>query len=210
VGSEASFRPRRATELVSESLSDVTEIIRVAAELQAYCEAQGWRFCYIGGLALQHWGEPRQTVDVDLTLLTGFGGEESFIAKLLSRYAGRIDDPAGFARTRRVLLLRSESGVGIDVALGGLPFEEDLVARSETARFPGGTLLRLCSAEDLIILKAFASRPRDWLDIEGIIVRRTGKLDWAYVLRQLAPLSELKDAPEILVELAKRRTEFER
>jgi hypothetical protein len=50
----------------------VNEVIRAAAELQAVCESQSWRFCFIGGLALQRWGEPRETVDVDLTLLTGF------------------------------------------------------------------------------------------------------------------------------------------
>ena len=30
----------------------------------------------MGGVALQRWGEPRLTQDVDLTLLTGFGDEE--------------------------------------------------------------------------------------------------------------------------------------
>jgi hypothetical protein len=51
----------------------VTEVIRAAAELQTVCLEQGWRFCFIGGLALQRWGEPRETVDVGLTVLTGFG-----------------------------------------------------------------------------------------------------------------------------------------
>ena len=130
----------------------------MAADLQAFCEARDWRFCFIGGLALQRWGEPRETIDVDVTLLAGFGGEEPFIAPLLDRYAGRIDDAAGFARTHRVLLLRSASGVGIDVALGGLPFEELVVARATPFPFPGDVPLLTCSAEDLVVLKAFAAR----------------------------------------------------
>lgn len=186
------------------------ELLRVARDLQSFCDAEGWRHCLIGGLALQQWGEPRETVDVDITLLTGFGGEDAFAAKLLSRFAGRIDDAAGFARTRRVLLLRSSSGVGIDIAFGALPFEEEVVSRSRPAPFPSGVSLRVCSPEDLVVLKAFAARPRDWLDIEGVIVRQTGKLDWGYVLRQLQPLAELKEAPEIVVELKKRRAELER
>jgi len=48
------------------------------------------------------------------------------------------------------------------------------------------------------------------LDVEGVIVRQTGKLDWPYIQRHLAPLAELKGQPEILVELEKRRVEFER
>jgi hypothetical protein len=49
----------------------VIELIRAASDLQALCEAEGFRFCFIGGLAVQRWGEPRETVDVDMTLLTG-------------------------------------------------------------------------------------------------------------------------------------------
>jgi len=187
----------------------VIELIRVASDLQNFCAARQWRFCLIGGLALQRWGEPRETVDVDLTLLTGFGGEEPFIVALLDRFEGRVDDPAGFARTNRVLLLRSESGVGIDIALGGLPFEELVVSRATRFAFPGDVRLLTCSAEDLIVLKAFAARGQDWVDIEGIIVRQAGALDWTYVDEQLSPLAALKDAPEILTELARRRTEFQ-
>lgn len=185
------------------------ELIRAAHDLQTFCETEGWRFCIIGGLAVQRWGEPRETVDVDLTLLTGFGGEEPFIRTLLRQYPGRVDDPAEFARVNRVLLLRAPSGVGIDIALGALPFEESVVSRSSLFSFPGGVRLRTCSAEDLIVLKAFASRPRDWIDIEGIIVRQAGKLDWTYIGGQLRPLAELKEAPEILSELSKRREELE-
>ena len=49
----------------------MNEVIRAAAELQTVCEEECCRFCFIGGLAVQRWGEPRETVDVDLTLLTG-------------------------------------------------------------------------------------------------------------------------------------------
>ena len=186
------------------------ELIRVAAELQGVFEAEGWQFCFIGGLALQRWGEPRETVDVDVTLLTGFGGEERFVKKLLEQFQGRMNNVEEFALTRRVLLLRSRSGVGIDIALGGLPFEESAVSRSSVFAFPTNTLLRTCSAEDLVVMKSFAARSRDWADIEGIIVRQTGKLDWTYIHSQLDPLVELKEAPEILTELEKRRIEFER
>ncbi len=107
------------------------------------------------------------------------------------------------------MLLRSSSGVGIDIALGALPFEESAVTRASLFAFPGDVFLRTCSAEDLIIMKAFAARGRDWVDIEGVIIRQAGKLKWDYINEQLGPLAELKDAPEILNELEKRRVEFE-
>ena len=169
-----------------------------------------WRFCFIGGLALQRWGEPRQTVDVDLTLLTGFGGEETFVKILVKQFEPRIPEASEFALKNRVLLLRAKSGVGLDIALGGLPFEESVIARSSLFSYPEGRQLRTCSAEDLIVLKAFAARAKDWTDIEGIIVRQTGRLDWSYIRSQLAPLADLKGAAEIVGELEKRRREFEK
>jgi len=43
-----------------------------AKEVADFMKARRWKFCVIGGLAVQRWGEPRLTQDADLTLLTGF------------------------------------------------------------------------------------------------------------------------------------------
>lgn len=187
----------------------MNEIVRAASELQSVCEAHEWKFCFIGGLALQRWGEPRETVDVDLTLLTGFGGEDQFIDVLLQHFEGRIPDAGQFALRNRVLLLKSGTGVGLDIALGALPFEELAVQRSSLFVYPPDIPLRTCSAEDLIVMKSFAGRGQDWVDVERVIVRQTGKLDWTYINQQLKPLVELKGLPGILDELDRRRKTFE-
>ncbi|AMY12949.1 hypothetical protein LuPra_06233 [Luteitalea pratensis] len=184
-------------------------LIRAAADLQAVCEAQQWRFCFIGGLAVLRWGEPRETIDVDLTLITGFGREREFVSVLLDAFRPRIDDAGAFAERNRVLLLRAASGVGLDIALGGLPFEELAVERSTRFTYPPDVSLRTCSAEDLIVLKAFADRPKDWVDIEGVIVRQSRQLDWPYVCAQLAPLAELKEEPELLDRLEQTRARID-
>lgn len=87
-------------------------LIRAAADLQTVCESHQWRFCFIGGLAVLRWGEPRETVDVDLTLITGFGHESEFVSVLTKAFQPRIDDAAAFAQVNRVLLLVAASGVG--------------------------------------------------------------------------------------------------
>ena len=61
------------------------ELFRLAAELQDVCQHERWQFCFIGGVAVQRWGEPRVTQDVDMTILTGFGNEQSYIDFLLRR-----------------------------------------------------------------------------------------------------------------------------
>jgi hypothetical protein len=86
----------------SKRQSIVNEVIKAAAELQAVCQSQGWQFCFIGGLALQRWGEPRETVDVDLSLFADFGNEEQFIDVLLKQFEGRISDEITQTNINRV------------------------------------------------------------------------------------------------------------
>jgi hypothetical protein len=183
----------------------VNEVLKAAQEAQAFCESKGWKFCVIGGLALIRWGEPRETVDVDLTLLTGFGNELSFARAIVEKFQPRIEGAIEFALQNRVLLVRSSAGVGIDIALGALPFEESAIKRSSACDFGPEINLRTCSAEDLVVFKAFAARPKDWIDIEGVLIRNAGKLDWNYIISHLAPLAELKGAPEILKQLEQMR-----
>lgn len=185
------------------------DLFQVAVDLQSFLLARKWKFCFIGGLALQRWGEPRVTQDVDCTLLTGFGGELHFVRELLGRYEARIEEAETFALQNRVLLLRSGSGIGIDMALGGLPFEALVVERATSFRFLPDVELRTCSAEDLIVLKAFADRRRDWADIEGILARQAGRLDWEYVYARLRPLCELKENVDIVDALKSLQLEGE-
>lgn len=182
----------------------MNELCRVALDVQSECEKHQWRFCFIGGLAVQHWGEPRFTRDVDLTLLTGFGNEEAYIDPFLKVFAPRIEGCRDFALQNRVLLLKSSEGIGIDIALGALPFEEHAVDRSHLIEVEPGAILRLCSAEDLVVMKAFADRLQDQLDVQRILERQgIGNLDWDYIATHLAPLCQLKGAPEILKRLDK-------
>jgi len=109
---------------------------------------------------------------------------------------GRLSDAREFALRNRVVLLRSALGVPIDVALGAMPFEERAVVRASTFSVQSGVELTTCSAEDLIVFKAFAGREKDWLDIEGIAVRQGDQLDQTLIWAELAPLLELKEAPE--------------
>lgn len=83
--------------------------------------------------------------------------------------------------------LRTE-GPDLDIALGGLPFEEASVARSTLFTFPPDVPLRTCSAEDLVVLKAFADRPKDWVDIEGILIRQASAMDWDALLDKQSEL----------------------
>ena len=176
----------------------LNNILQAAVSLGQQLEILGIPYCVIGGVAVQRWGEPRQTVDVDATLLTGFGCEESTIERLLSQFNSRIDNPYEFALQNRILLLKSPQGTDIDLSFGALPFEERLIARSSEWHVPRHGIIRTCSAEDLVVLKAFASRPQDWIDVEKVIIRQGQRLNRHLIVEELTPLAELKEDPQIL------------
>lgn len=171
----------------------MNRIFEAALEIQGACESRGFRFCIIGGVAVQRWGEPRFTRDVDLTVLSGFGREAEYVDALLTSFPPRIEDAREFALQNRVLLIRNAAFVPIDVSLGAMPFEERAVDRGSPFALEAGHAIRTCSAEDLIVFKAFAGRDLDWIDIEGVVTRQGQALDAALVLRELEPLLELKE-----------------
>jgi len=152
----------------------MADLLDAAREIDDYCRRREWRYCIIGGMALLRWGEQRMTKDVDITLLTGFGGEERFVRALLSDFEPLVPNAADFALRNRVLPLRTKAGFKADIALGALPFEEQAVTRATDYAFAEDVSLRVCSAEDLVVMKAFAARPQDWIDIEGIAIRQHG------------------------------------
>jgi hypothetical protein len=181
-------------------------LLEAALRLQDLLDSWNWRFCVIGGIAVLRWGEARFTRDVDLSLLTGFGREDDYILPLLSgAYKSRIADAAAFARRNRVLLVTAPNGVPVDIALAALPFEARAIERATFFEFAPGCSLRTCSAEDLMVLKLFAFRAQDLVDVESIAARRGKSLDWAYVLENLTPLAEAKDEPAIMNAFARLR-----
>jgi len=158
------------------------DLITEALGFQSFCLSLGWRFCFIGGIAVQHWGEPRL-------------------------YQPRNSDAEAFALRHRVLLVQGSSGIPLDITLAALPFEEVMIARATDVEFAAGVELRTCTAEDLIVLKCFASRPQDWQDVDSVLVRQgVDSLDWEYITTNLKPLVDAKEEPEIMTRLQMLRS----
>ena len=100
----------------------------------------------------------KKAVDADATVLTSFDHDERLIDSLLARFRPRRSDARAFALTSRVLLLHATDDTRLDVSLAALPFEARLIDRGSDWRFKKDVTIRTCSAEDLVVLKAFASR----------------------------------------------------
>jgi len=180
------------------------EVLKAAIHVAKWLEEQSIRHFFIGGIALQYWGEPRLTKDVDVTVLVAPEDFEGFLDKAIKAFKPRIPDASGFARKHRVLLLETESGIPIDISLGIPGYEEEAWAHSKEVEFQPFGKLRLISAEDLIIHKCIAGRPRDVEDVVNILVKQQLQLDveriksWLQSFREIIeehnPLSLFEEA----------------
>jgi len=151
----------------------------------------------IGGIAASLLGTPRYTVDLDAVFLLSVDDLPLLLQEASKQgIEPRISNPIEFARKSRVLLLRHiASGTDIDISLGILPFEVEMVERSTVLEI-GAVKLRLPSPEDLIILKAVAHRPKDLADIQAIAISHPN-LDKARIQYWVEQFGQALDLPEL-------------
>jgi predicted nucleotidyltransferase len=167
-----------------------------AWELQQFLSELGVPYAIIGGLAVQFWGQPRLTDDVDLTISVPIEDAEGVVRLLVERFVSRCSDPVGFARRTRVVLIHASNGCPVDISLALPGYEDEVMCRAVNYEIEPGKVVRLCSAEDLIIHKAVAGRPQDVADIEGVIYRQEDALDVSYIRLWLRELAALLEDPE--------------
>ena len=116
--------------------------------------------------------------------------------------APRISDPLAFARRSRMLLLRHlPSTIDVDVAFGGLTFEQEAMDRSGTHEV-GGIRVRLPRVEDLMVMKGFAHRPKDLEDLRGLLDAHPNA-DIEFVRQWLREFSTALTSPDILNDFEK-------
>lgn len=156
----------------------------------------------IGGIAVGFLGRPRLTEDVDAMFLLSTQDIPKFLeAAKAENIQPRISNAEEFARKNRVLLLQHvPTEINIDISLGIMPFEEEIVERG-IVRSTSTLSVRLPSPEDLIIMKAIAHRPKDLEDIRTI-VDKNPRLDVARIERWVKQFAEVLEMPSLWDDIA--------
>ncbi|HEY3203078.1 MAG TPA: nucleotidyl transferase AbiEii/AbiGii toxin family protein [Thermoanaerobaculia bacterium] len=151
--------------------------------------ADGWYL--FGAQAVQVWGLPRLTADVDVTARLRGDNPEVFVS--LMRRAGfelRVRDIDDFVKRTRVFpFVHRGSEIPVDVVLAGPGLEDEFLERARRIDL-GGVTVPVISAEDLIVTKILAGRPKDIEDVRGILSERLEKLDLRHIRRLLRLLEE--------------------
>lgn len=163
------------------------------AELARALAKAGIPYMVIGGQAVLIHGEPRLTRDVDITLGVSTDQFEAVMAALRPLPLQALaPDPAKFVRETMTLpLLHLPSKVRVDLIFSFSTFERDALLRAET-RLVGLEQVNYVSAEDLVVMKIVAGRPRDLEDVRSVL-RRNPNLDRAAVRQRLALFRGLLD-----------------
>jgi predicted nucleotidyltransferase len=157
----------------------------------------GLPWVLIGGVAVSLVARERTTKDVDGLILFDTAETEALISAAKRHgFDERFPDMAAFARQSRVLaLIHRPTGTPVDIALGALPFEEEVIARATKIEL-GPATVNLPTPEDLVIMKGIARRPRDMEDIRTLVQVYPG-MDSRRVEYWLEQYAELLETPEI-------------
>ena len=164
--------------------------------LAAFLERGGIPYMVIGGLANIVYGEPRATLDIDVTVWVPEAQVPSFVSRIGESYRVLVDSPLEFIASARVLPLETSREVRIDLVFGLAPFEREAIDRARTLPVAGKSV-RFCTPEDLLLMKIISDRDRDLADARALALRLGGELDLEYLEPRLTELARLLERPEI-------------
>jgi hypothetical protein len=174
------------------------EPFRAAIEsLQRLLQKYNNQGVIIGGVAVGFLGKPRFTADVDAVFLLSTHEIPQFLEfARMEDIVPRMQNAEEFATKNRVLLLKHQpTETDIDISLGILPFEEEMVERG-SIKSVANLSIRLPTPEDLIIMKAIAHRPKDLEDIRTVADKHPG-LDVRRIKNWVNAFADALEQPEL-------------
>lgn len=173
-----------------------SRIVAALATLSKWLETEKIPHTIIGGIAVSLLTEPRATQDIDVTIWA----EDIPVVDLLRTaesygFISRINNPLEFATQARILLLKHrDTEVVVDLSLGALPFEKEMIDDSGIIEV-AGLQLSVASPEDLIISKAVPMRPVDLADIDKLLSYYPD-VDFDRIRKLVSEFQVLLDRPE--------------
>jgi Nucleotidyltransferase of unknown function (DUF6036) len=182
--------------------------IECLRELVRWFDAEKVPGVVVGGMAVNLLGRERATKDVDALVYVDDGAWAELVASAKPYgFVSRLRDPLELAAKVRVIpLVHSPTFITVDIILGALPFEREVIRRSirKKAR---GIEVPLPMPADLVVMKIVASRPHDLGDVEGVLDKNP-RLSIARVrriVRELAVGLDLPDLVQTLEDILRRR-----
>ncbi|MBI3360483.1 MAG: nucleotidyltransferase, partial [Chloroflexi bacterium] len=162
-----------------------------------FLEAHQIPYMVIGGIANAIWGQIRATEDADVKVSTSGMTISEFRRLAEARFKPYRRPWLGRAESSLIISVEVMPGIVTDMLVSVFPYEEQAVKRARVMDVEG-IQLPVCTAEDLVVHKAIADRDKDWMDIDGILLRQKGKIDVAYIRNWLRQFGDALEKPYLI------------
>jgi hypothetical protein len=142
----------------------------------------GVDYVVVGGHAVNCWLEPRLTGDMDITVAADRAQIEALRERLRAEgfvvareHGGEAPSGPDFIR-----FVSADGELVMEIQAAKTEFQHEILRRAVST--PEG--IRVATVEDLIVLKLIADRPKDQVDLDGLL--GLSALDWRYLERWAA------------------------
>lgn len=129
----------------------------------------GARWCMLGAQAVNVYGHPRMTADIDVTAELGETTTEQLVSALERHgFTPAFEFDSEFVSATRVVPVVHSSAMPVDIMIAG-PGLEELFLESATATKIAGISIPVISAEHLLVSKVLAGREQDLEDVRSVL-----------------------------------------
>lgn len=160
--------------------------------LDRFLSKNSIKYAIIGGIAVIIHGAQRTTKDIDATILCELEGLDSVHQLILEKFKPAFNGTLEYFKRNFILPVdEPETDLRIDLAAGLTEFDKNVISRRKKMFF-GNVQVYVCSLEDLIIYKLFASRRTDLDDVELLLNKNINTIDKSYLIETSEKFSELE------------------
>ena len=127
----------------------------------------GIHHAFGGALALAYYAEPRTTIDIDINVFAPVTASADVLGALAPLGVDTATPPAGVEQHGQVRVMWGR--VPLDLFFAYDPLHTAMARSVRTVPF-GDDTIPVLAPEHLMICKVVFSRPKDWLDIEQMLL----------------------------------------
>ncbi len=185
-------------------MPDIPNVPKATDRLISALNNGGFEYAIVGGLAVVLHGYDRYTRDID-ALVWDVDERLDELVTLLMNHGFRPASPnqVVMAPSARILHLLADDETLVDIFLGFLPFEREVIDHAVAMPIGGSDKVKVTSVEDLIIMKLIASRTRDLNDVTALLELHPD-VDKDRIRQIVTEYAEILQQPDMLTNLADR------
>ena len=174
-------------------------VAHLLADLADALRRLGVPWYLFGARAAILHGVARLTADVDVTVRLPAATSAEMLATGLERhgFVRRVTAADFMARTRVAPFVHTATSLPLDVVLAGPGLEDLFLSRAVQVEVEG-VQVPVASAEDIVVMKVLAGRPKDVDDVIAIVAAQERTLDFGYVRGTLDTLERAIGQSDLL------------